>query len=60
MNYEEKFKEIEKRKNLNKQERLEKERMQELAGINNSNSSKIKENMFKFKQIVNEIINELK
>ena len=43
MSYEEKFKEIDKRRNLNKNERLEKERMQELAGIEPTISPKVQE-----------------
>jgi DNA polymerase/3'-5' exonuclease PolX len=43
MSYEEKFKEIEEKRQKNSKERLEKERMQELAGINKKISPKIQE-----------------
>ena len=43
MSYEEKFRKIEEERQKNSKERLEKERMQELAGINKEISPKVQE-----------------
>ena len=59
MSYEEKFREIDQRRNLNKKERLEKERMQKLAGIKPTISPRVQEFLNELKKFEKLLIENL-